>query len=93
MPARRPRRNVALPFPFALGGGAAGARAAPTAAPIAELVLENEKSWRDEAEIRAGLLAIWARDGGLDRARLPHAGHAAGRARGRAAARRPCTPS
>ena len=36
--------------------------------PIAELILANEKSWRDEAEIRAGLLAIWAAmEGSIER--------------------------
>ncbi|HQV71343.1 MAG TPA: L-serine ammonia-lyase [Dokdonella sp.] len=32
---------------------------AQTGKTIAEVVLENEKSWRSEAEVRAGLLAIW----------------------------------
>ena len=26
---------------------------------IAQMMLENEKSWRSEDEIRAGLLTIW----------------------------------
>ncbi len=32
---------------------------AKTGKTIAQVVLENEKSWRSEAEVRAGLLTIW----------------------------------
>jgi L-serine dehydratase len=36
--------------------------------PIADLVLENELAWRDEAEVRAGLLGIWAAmEGSIER--------------------------
>ncbi|MPR34909.1 L-serine ammonia-lyase [Salmonirosea aquatica] len=31
-----------------------------TAKPIWEIVLENEKVWRDEADVRAGLMNIWS---------------------------------
>ncbi|HSF40443.1 MAG TPA: L-serine ammonia-lyase [Thermoanaerobaculia bacterium] len=50
--------TTAVPFPFRSGaellavGGEHGLA-------IWELMLENEKSWRSEEEIRAGLLAVW----------------------------------
>ena len=46
---------------------------------IAQIMLENEKSWRTEAEIRAGLADDLARDAGLRRARHARDRHAAGR--------------
>ena len=59
--------NVALPFPFASAEELLTACRAQ-GRPIAELIFENEKCWRDEAEIRAGLLAIWAAmEGSIER--------------------------
>ena len=48
--------NVALPYPFASAAELL-AQCRAQGRPIAALILENEKAWRDEAEIRAGLLA------------------------------------
>ena len=50
--------NVVLPFPFESATELL-AKCGADRRPIAALVLENEKSWRDEAEIRAGLLHLW----------------------------------
>jgi L-serine dehydratase len=50
---------VAVPYPFTTGAGLlAHARAAGL--PISQIMLANELVRRDEAEIRAGLLRIWA---------------------------------
>ena len=59
--------NIALPHPFrsavellAIGRGQGRA--------IADIVLANELSWRDAAEVRAGLLGIWqAMEGSIER--------------------------
>jgi L-serine dehydratase len=62
---------------------------------IAEVMRRNERHWRSDAEIDAGLLKIWQRDAGLRRARLPHRRHAARRLQGAAArqgAARPRSP-
>jgi L-serine dehydratase len=47
-----------LPHPFASGDQLL-ALCEESGKPIAAIMLENEKSWRGEAEIREGLLAIW----------------------------------
>ncbi|MGH8233515.1 MAG: L-serine ammonia-lyase [Rhodanobacteraceae bacterium] len=47
-----------LPYPFHSGDGLI-ALCEQHAMSIAQLMLENEKVWRGEAEIRAGLLQIW----------------------------------
>jgi L-serine dehydratase len=47
-----------LPYPFS-SGDALIARSAQSGLSIAELMFENEKSWRSEDEIRAGLREIW----------------------------------
>ncbi|MFO1046645.1 MAG: L-serine ammonia-lyase [Geminicoccaceae bacterium] len=59
--------NVSLPFPFRSAAELlAHCRAAGR--PIAALILENEQAWRDEAEVRAGLLEIWrAMEGSIER--------------------------
>jgi L-serine dehydratase len=51
--------NVALPYPFASAAELLEL-CRRHGRPIAALVLENEKAWRDEAEIRSGLLNIWS---------------------------------
>jgi L-serine dehydratase len=48
-----------LPFPFASGAELLALSRSHGLA-ISSLMLENEKTWRPEAEIRAGLLRIWA---------------------------------
>ena len=55
-PARAADRERRPALPVRLGRRAAGASAERTGLAIADLMLENEKAWRDEAEIRAGLL-------------------------------------
>jgi L-serine dehydratase len=47
-----------LPYPFHSGDELL-ARCASEGKSIAALMLENEKVWRSEAEVRAGLLTIW----------------------------------
>jgi L-serine dehydratase len=47
-----------LPYPFKSGREIL-AHCAAQRMPISQLVLENEKVWRTEQEIRAGLLKIW----------------------------------
>ena len=59
--------NVTLPFPFESATELL-ALCRTHGRPIADLVLENEKVWRDEGEIRAGLLDIWrAMEGSIER--------------------------
>jgi L-serine dehydratase len=48
-----------VPYPFALGAELLAATRA-TGLPISGVVLANERAWRDEPEIRAGLLHRWA---------------------------------
>ncbi|MCP2168039.1 L-serine ammonia-lyase [Goodfellowiella coeruleoviolacea] len=50
--------TTALPHPFRTGDELL-ARARETGLPISQLMLANEQCWRDEAEIRSGLLRIW----------------------------------
>lgn len=47
-----------LPFPFRCGDELL-ARCEASGLSVSQLMLENEKTWRGEAEIRAGLLGIW----------------------------------
>jgi len=49
---------AAVPFPFRSGDELVGLAVARRCS-IAQLVLANECAWRPEAEVRAGLLAIW----------------------------------
>ena len=51
--------QTVLPHPF-LTGEDLLSMSEETGLAIWELMLENEKAWRPEAEIRAGLLRIWA---------------------------------
>ena len=51
------RDRAAVPVPQRRG--AARSSRDETGSPIWELMLENEKAWRSEEEIRAGLLRIW----------------------------------
>jgi L-serine dehydratase len=48
-----------VPYPFTTGD-AMLALAKESGLPISELVRANERTWRTDAEIRAGLLDIWA---------------------------------
>ncbi len=48
-----------LPYPFHSGDELLAAVRRTPARRIAEVMLENEKVWRSEAEIRTGLLTIW----------------------------------
>ena len=50
--------NTQLPYDFDSGAQLLGL-CRESGLGIAELMLENEKAWRSEAEIRAGLLHIW----------------------------------
>jgi L-serine dehydratase len=54
-----PAATVRMPHPFATGD-ALLARCAEHGLAISTLMLENEKALRAEAQVRAGLLAIWA---------------------------------
>ncbi|MEV1287692.1 L-serine ammonia-lyase [Micromonospora sp. NPDC049679] len=47
-----------LPYPFTTGAQLL-AHTAATGLSVSGVMLENEKAWRPEAEIRAGLLGIW----------------------------------
>jgi L-serine dehydratase len=47
-----------LRYPFTTGGQLLQ-HAVDTGLSISDIMLENEKAWRTEAEIRAGLLGIW----------------------------------
>ena len=85
--------TTVLPLPVPQRRRAARADAARTAAAIAELMRRNERHWRSDAEIDAGLLKIWARDAGLRRARLHDRRHAARRLQGAAPRRRPAPRS
>jgi L-serine dehydratase len=59
--------NVLLPFPFRSAAELLELCRAQRM-PIADLVLANEKAWRDEGEIRSGLLQIWAvMEGSIER--------------------------
>ena len=59
--------NVALPYPFHSGAELLEQCRAQRRT-IADLILDNEKVWRDEAEIRAGLLHLWATmEGSIER--------------------------
>jgi len=49
---------VDLPFPFESGAELL-ALCKATGKPISSLMMENEKAWRSEEDIRSGLLVIW----------------------------------
>ncbi|MCW2594375.1 MAG: sda-2 [Jatrophihabitans sp.] len=51
--------DTALAYPF-LSGAELLQRCAETGLPVSGVMLANEQAWRTEAEIRAGLLEIWA---------------------------------
>ena len=59
-----PQEMAQLPYPIDTAADLLGwCRASPrreTDRAIWEVVLENEKVWRDEADVRAGLMNIWA---------------------------------
>ena len=64
--------NVKLPHPFASGSDLLeiGDR---TGLSIAEIMLENERVWRDDAEITAGIVAVFnAMEGSIDRGTRTH---------------------
>ena len=48
-----------LPYPFTTGAELLE-RCAETGLPISGVMLANERAWRSDAEIRAGLLEIWS---------------------------------
>jgi len=50
--------TTTLPHPFSSGDELLK-RCADSGKSIAQVMFENEKAWRSESEIRAGLLAIW----------------------------------
>jgi L-serine dehydratase len=50
--------DTVLPFPFRSGAELCE-HCQQTGMPISEVMLENEKRWRSEVEIRSGLLRIW----------------------------------
>jgi L-serine dehydratase len=50
--------DTVLPYPFTTGAELC-AHAEATGLSISEVMLANECTWRPEAEVRAGLLAIW----------------------------------
>jgi L-serine dehydratase len=54
-----PGANVAVPYPFGSAEKLLAIGRA-TGLSIAEIVMENEKTWRDEAEIALGLRRIWS---------------------------------
>ncbi|MFZ1429269.1 MAG: L-serine ammonia-lyase, partial [Geminicoccaceae bacterium] len=59
--------NVTLPYPFR-SGAALLELCRTERRTIADLILANEKVWRDEAEIRTGLLHLWATmEGSIER--------------------------
>jgi L-serine dehydratase len=51
--------DTELPYPFSTGAELL-ARCAETGLPISGVMLANETAWRSEADVRAGLLQIWA---------------------------------
>jgi L-serine dehydratase len=51
--------STPVPYPFRTGADLLG-HCAATGLPISEIMLANELSWRSAAEVRDGLLAIWA---------------------------------
>lgn len=53
-----PADNHKVPFPFNTGDELLS-QCKKNGLTIAELMLENEKSWRSEADIRKGILKIW----------------------------------
>ncbi len=51
--------STPVPYPFRTGADLLG-HCASTGKPISEIMLANELSWRTAAEVRSGLLDIWA---------------------------------
>jgi len=51
--------DTAVAYPFRTGGELLG-HCQATGLPVSAVMLANETSWRDESEVRAGLLHIWA---------------------------------
>ncbi|MEU8638763.1 L-serine ammonia-lyase [Amycolatopsis sp. NPDC048633] len=51
--------STPVPYPFRTGADLLG-HCAATGLPISEIMMANELSWRTRAEVRDGLLAIWA---------------------------------
>ncbi|WP_206787275.1 L-serine ammonia-lyase [Amycolatopsis sp. MtRt-6] len=51
--------STPVPYPFRTGADLLG-HCASTGLPISEIMLANELSWRTAAEVRSGLLDIWA---------------------------------
>ncbi|WP_410571575.1 L-serine ammonia-lyase [Amycolatopsis sp. cmx-4-61] len=51
--------STPVPYPFRTGADLLG-HCAATGLPISEIMLANELAWRSRAEVRAGLLEIWA---------------------------------
>ena len=72
-----------LPFPFHSGDELLKL-CEESGMTIAQIMLENEKAWRSEDEIRAGLLTIWRAMQGCVAARHPRRRHAARRPEGEA---------
>ena len=68
--------NVIVPdhtpvrYPFTTGDQLLE-RCAETGLPISGVMMANELSWRTEAEVREGLLHLWAGHAGVHRQRLP----------------------
>ena len=79
--------TTALPYPFTTGAELLRLCREHELS-ISDLMLANEQAWRDEAEIRAGLLEIWQVMQDCVRARLRRGRGAAGRAQGQAPGRR-----
>jgi L-serine dehydratase len=51
--------DTVLPYPFRTGAELL-ARCAESGLPVSGVMLANERAWRSEAEVRDGLLRIWA---------------------------------
>jgi L-serine dehydratase len=53
------RDHTTLPHPYTSGRELCQ-RAVARGVPLSQLILENELTWRSEAEVRTGLLEVWA---------------------------------
>ena len=58
-PARIVADDTPVPYPYRTGDELLS-HCRSTGKPISRLMMDNELSWRSEAEVRAGLLEIWA---------------------------------
>ena len=76
--------TTVLPLPVPQRRRAARAHAARSGCSIAEVMRRNERHWRSDAEIDAGLLRIWRAMQDCVDARLQHRGRAARRLQGQA---------